>query len=327
MKPGRPIAAAGIVLALSLSLSGISTAQQAPLEDCLGRDVTIQGRGAIIGTPGRDVIAGGPGRDTIRGGGGRDIICGAFGQDRIVGGEGPDILSGGVGRDLVVGDGATWTDKRAVGGAGDTLYGNSSADVLIGDAFSSRGGVATNEGGRDTIIGNDGSYDGRYTDGDLLIGGSVSRTGRIVGRDGTDEIRGAIGPDLIIGDNAKLRGGPHPTGVGSGDLLSGGSADDSLVGGDEDDDCFGRNGRDSFDSCETRKLSCPEGASDGVRPEELLGARVERARNIIERFDDGCTLRVVERDGRPLVVTDDFRPTRINVAVRNERITQIRGLG
>ena len=326
MRPGRSIIAAGIVLALALPLAGISTAQQAPGPKCLGRTVTLQGSGPIIGTPGRDVIAGSFGRDIIRGGGGGDIVCGAVGQDKIYGGAGRDILAGGAGRDLVVGDGATVSNKRAVGGDADKLYGNGAADVIIGDAFSAGSGTAVNEGGRDLIIGNDGEFDGKFVDGDLLIGGSVSRSGRVVGEDGTDEIRGAGGPDLIIGDNATLRGGPRAAGQGSDDELSGGPADDGLIGGDGEDDCAGRRGLDTFLACETEELSCPRGADDGIRPEEFLGARIERARNIVERFDDGCFIRVLYRDGEPQAATDDLNFHRINVSLRNDRVIRILGV-
>ena len=325
MKPGRLITAAGFILALALSAT--STAQQAPLGDCLGREVTIQGTGPIVGTPGRDVIAGSPGRDTIRGGGGKDVICGALGKDKLYGGAGPDIVSGGAGRDLLVGDGATVSFKGAVGGDDDRLYGNGGADVIIGDAFGAGSGNARNDGGNDLIIGNDGSYDGRFTEGDLLIGGSVSRSGIVRGQDGTDELRGAGGPDLIIGDNASLRGGPTPRGEGSDDVLTGGLADDVLVGGAGDsDDCFGRKGVDGFTTCETDELSCPRGASDGVRPEEFIGAHLDRARRIVDRFSDGCFIRVLVRDGRSLPATEDFSPTRINVSVRNDRVIRILGV-
>jgi hemolysin type calcium-binding protein len=321
MRAGRAIGGAGIVLALLLPGSA---AAQAPGPECLGRGLTIQGSGPIVGTPGRDVIAGSPGADVIRGGGGRDIICGRGGGDKIVGGPGPDAISGGGGRDLVVGDGGTWTDKRAVGGDADTLVGNGGADVIIGDAFSARGGTAVNKGGRDRIVGNDGRFKGRFTEGDLLIGGSVSRSGRVVGRDGTDTLRGAGGPDLIIGDNARLSGGPSASGQGSDDLISGGDDDDDLVGGGGEDECFGRGGLDSFTACETEALSCPRGAADGIDPEVLIGARLDRARRIA-RNHDGCTIRVVPRDGQSLP-SDDRRSDRINVAVRNGRISRIIGV-
>lgn len=40
----------------------------------------------------------------------------------------------------------------------------------------------------------------------------------------------------------------------------------------------------------------------------------------------GCDLRVVERDGEPLAVTQDFRPDRVNVVVKDGDVTRIDGL-
>lgn len=42
---------------------------------------------------------------------------------------------------------------------------------------------------------------------------------------------------------------------------------------------------------------------------------------------EGCSVRVVERDGRSLAVTEDFRPDRINVAVAEGVVTEIVSLG
>lgn len=311
-------------MVLALLLPGGAGAQAVGGPECLNNYPTIRGSGAITGTPGRDVILGSRGRDIIRGGGEADIICGAGGPDRIVGGAERDALSGGTGRDVVVGDGATWTDKRAVGGEGDTLYAGRGADVLIGDSFS-RGGVATNRGGPDYLVGNGGRRPVEFARGDILIGGSATRTGRVVGRDSRDYLRGLGGPDLIIGDNANLRFFPHPVGRGSRDTIYGGSGPDDLIGGDGKDLCAGRGGRDSFLRCEAEPPICPRGAFDGLRPGRLIGLALERARRIARRHD-GCEIRVLYRDGRYLGQTDDLKYNRINVAVRDERITRILGV-
>lgn len=42
---------------------------------------------------------------------------------------------------------------------------------------------------------------------------------------------------------------------------------------------------------------------------------------------EGCSIRVVERDGRGLAATDDFRPDRINVAVADGIVEKIVSLG
>jgi hypothetical protein len=56
----------------------------------------------------------------------------------------------------------------------------------------------------------------------------------------------------------------------------------------------------------------------------LIGRRVGKARRIAEHH--GCTLRVVRRGGEPLVVTQDFRTDRINVAVRDQVVRRIAGI-
>ena len=43
--------------------------------------------------------------------------------------------------------------------------------------------------------------------------------------------------------------------------------------------------------------------------------------------EEGCSVRVVERDGRALAVTEDFRPDRVNVVVEDGEVTEIVSLG
>lgn len=56
----------------------------------------------------------------------------------------------------------------------------------------------------------------------------------------------------------------------------------------------------------------------------LEGWPIERARTRAER--ERCPLRVVERDGEQLAVTDDFSESRINVRVDAGRVTKVTGL-
>jgi hypothetical protein len=58
--------------------------------------------------------------------------------------------------------------------------------------------------------------------------------------------------------------------------------------------------------------------------DRLEGKRMGRARRLAARHD--CTVRVVKRDGVPLVVTEDYRPDRINVVVRDNRVVRVRGV-
>jgi hypothetical protein len=57
---------------------------------------------------------------------------------------------------------------------------------------------------------------------------------------------------------------------------------------------------------------------------DLVGLRVAKARRVAERHR--CTLRVVRRNGEDLVVTQDFRTDRINVAVRRHVVKRIVGI-
>jgi hypothetical protein len=66
-----------------------------------------------------------------------------------------------------------------------------------------------------------------------------------------------------------------------------------------------------------QQFACPYGAADGARLDarRLIGLRLAAARTLADDFD--CTVRVIERDGRPLAHTQDLRRDRINVAVRD----------
>jgi hypothetical protein len=48
---------------------------------------------------------------------------------------------------------------------------------------------------------------------------------------------------------------------------------------------------------------------------------------LVARNHDGCEIRILYRDGRYLGQTDDLQYSRINVAVRRERISRILGIG
>jgi hypothetical protein len=69
---------------------------------------------------------------------------------------------------------------------------------------------------------------------------------------------------------------------------------------------------------------CPRGDTDGFNANRLIGKRLPHARDLARTHD--CTLRVVKRDGEALIVTLDFSPTRIDVAVRGKRVTGIDGI-
>jgi hypothetical protein len=69
---------------------------------------------------------------------------------------------------------------------------------------------------------------------------------------------------------------------------------------------------------------CPRADAPPFDARELVGLRVRRARATAERHD--CLLRVVRRDGEPLIVTQDFLANRIDVAVRDHVVRRIVGI-
>jgi hypothetical protein len=63
---------------------------------------------------------------------------------------------------------------------------------------------------------------------------------------------------------------------------------------------------------------------DRISFRDLAGRRVEDAARFARGY--GFMLRVVERDGRSLPVTEDLRLDRVNVAVEGDRVTAVKGL-
>lgn len=68
---------------------------------------------------------------------------------------------------------------------------------------------------------------------------------------------------------------------------------------------------------------CPTDAGDAPRLDarRLIGLAVSAARALASRF--GCTIRVIERDGRPLPHTQEVRSNRINFDVRDARVLRV----
>jgi hypothetical protein len=78
-------------------------------------------------------------------------------------------------------------------------------------------------------------------------------------------------------------------------------------------------------SSEPSGLVCPPGSSDGLDTEELVGLELSEAESLAQ--ENGCEVRVVERDGEPLPTTLDLIENRINVAVEDGEVVRIDGLG
>ncbi len=69
---------------------------------------------------------------------------------------------------------------------------------------------------------------------------------------------------------------------------------------------------------------CPKGDKSGYDARDLLGRNVPTAKDRAE--EENCSVRVVKRDGKHRLVTDDFNSRRINVVVRNDRVKRITGI-
>jgi hypothetical protein len=66
----------------------------------------------------------------------------------------------------------------------------------------------------------------------------------------------------------------------------------------------------------------PEGVFDATAIiGEGIGAATQAA------ADKGCQIRVVVEDGKPLAVTQDYRPDRVNVAVKDGKVTKVESIG
>ena len=72
-------------------------------------------------------------------------------------------------------------------------------------------------------------------------------------------------------------------------------------------------------------IRCPSSDARGLDTSELIGLSLEDAEARAKR--DGCTVRVVEREAKPLPVTMDFNAERVNVAVTDGKVTAIRSVG
>jgi hypothetical protein len=73
-----------------------------------------------------------------------------------------------------------------------------------------------------------------------------------------------------------------------------------------------------------RQQPGPPPRAEAFDARELVGLKVKKARRVAVAH--ACELRVVRRNGEPLVVTQDFRTDRVNVAVRHKVVKRIVGI-
>ncbi len=181
-----------------------------------------------------DEISAGAGNDQLFGLRGDDALYGGNGNDTLVGGPGADLLDGGADADTASYQTATAAVRadlsspetntgeaagdsyvsvgNLIGSAyGDTLLGNSGANIIRGGQSSGRASGADRLYGRD---GNDVLYG--YDGNDLLYAGSGNDL--LLGGAGSDTLRGESGADTFVFDN-RLAADTLPDFVSGSDKL------------------------------------------------------------------------------------------------------------
>ena len=200
------------------------------------------------GGTGDDVVLGDDGNDRVYGNDGQDTLYGGDGTDILEGNDGADTESGGAGNDLVVG-GTRAAGRQDRGPAptpqmGDTLFGDTGDDTLIGDngvgAVGGAGGgpaepraydldgANPNYGAQDTIYGgddNDRAFGG--LDNDFVNGGNGDDW--LEGDNGADHVNGDAGEDRLLGGGTE-QASPGVGRPDSGDIVRGGDGPDLIVG-------------------------------------------------------------------------------------------------
>jgi Ca2+-binding RTX toxin-like protein len=222
--------------ALGATLLSIERYRGSPLPDIMhgseGNDELIDGHG------GDDLVHGHGGSDLLMGGSGNDDIDGGSGDDHIMGGPGLDTLDGGPGTDtlsfLLADTPVTASLLLGVGARGEA-FGDTYAnfEILVGSGLPKSSGVP--------IFG----IPAEDT-GDILHGDNLPNT--IYGMDGTDEIHGHGGDDILYGnhpDSPESRLQPLFPGF-EADKIFGGDGNDTLHGHGDDDLLDGELGADTL---------------------------------------------------------------------------------
>ena len=222
--------------ALGATLLSIERYRGSPFPDIMdgseGDDELIDGHG------GDDIVRGHGGRDLLMGGSGNDGIEGGGGDDHVMGGPGLDALDGGPGTDtlsfLLAEMPVTASLLNGVGGRGEA-FGDTYAnfEILVGSGLPMSSGVP------------EFGIPAEET-GDILHGDNLPNT--IYGMDGTDEIHGHGGNDLLYGnhpDSPESKLQPFYPGF-EADKIFGGDGNDSIHGHGDDDLLDGELGTDTL---------------------------------------------------------------------------------
>ncbi|MFC7614521.1 calcium-binding protein [Actinokineospora soli] len=181
------------------------------------------------GQEGNDILRGGPDSDHVWGGSGVDTLHGDSGVDFAFGNDGNDFAYGGTENDVIEGNnGSDW----ATGGAGDDLvYGGTRAagstdtggDTLYGDT------------GIDRLIGDNGTVDDPTSGADAPaipfdLDGLTETAGSgdvIHGGADNDTAYGGLGKDKVNGNDHN----DHLEGNNDADVVHGDAGEDHVVGG------------------------------------------------------------------------------------------------
>jgi hypothetical protein len=125
---------------------------------------------------------------------------------------------------------------------------------------------------------------------------------------------GACGDDEDPGTTPSADSTAEQPATGSGDVVS--------TNLDPDADATVPDLPQNDDPSAVQCTGPPQGVFDATAVVgDGLGAATQAA------ADQGCEVRVVVRDGRPLAVTEDYRPDRVNVVVRDGEVVRIASLG
>jgi Ca2+-binding RTX toxin-like protein len=188
------------------------------------------------------LLHGGNGDDVIRGHGGADLLDGGFGVDNIDGGEGDDFVLGGPDADSL--NGGPGTDTLSYLNTNPLPNGGTESPVTVslltglGTAGHANGDVISSF---EILIGSE-LPGGLGAIGDVLEGSHQPET--IYGMDGSDEIRGQGGNDILYGNHPDS---PLPKMAGTDrDTLSGGEGGDQLYGHGDYDILNGESGADTL---------------------------------------------------------------------------------
>ena len=213
---------------------------------------TIIGLGVVDGLAGNDTITGSALADTINGGSGIDVIDAGDGDDVVLisgSDAASDTLAGGVGNDtlrltgtgtVVINSMALVSGFEILDGAGRTLAGSGSADVINLSSFASVLNLAELQGlnGNDTLTGTSGND--RINGGagtDTITAGDGDDTIVISSNQGnTDIVDGGTGVDRVLvlaaGGNVTLTNTTRMSNIesfdGAGVAIVGSSASDTL---------------------------------------------------------------------------------------------------